>query len=111
MQLPRFLIGFDGEGDRSKVLPPIWTKWLIWAGFIPIFVWCLLRAWTAADPSMPDLSFNVSLKAYVTDPAVASMMGNVTFTIAALYVGLAVFMDLNISLSLILGYFLFRLQY
>lgn len=111
LQLPRFLIGFDGEGDRSKALPPIWTKWLMWAGLIPVFVWCLLRAWAASDPSIPDLSVNVSLKAYVTNPAVASMLGNVTFTIAALYLGLALFMDLNVSLSLILGYFLFRLQY
>ena len=44
-------------------------------------------------------------------PAVTAMLSNVTFTIVALYVGLAVFTDLNVSLSMILGYFLFRLQY
>ncbi len=111
MQVPRFLIGFDGEGDESKALPPIWKNWLMWAGFVPILIWCLLRGWYYIDPSIPNLSVNVNLKAYFTDPAVGAMLSGVSLTIPAFFLGLAIFMDLNVSLSLVLGYFLFRAQY
>ncbi len=111
IELPRYLIGFDGEGDQSKALPPIWKNWLMWAGFTPILVWCLLCGWAESDSSIPDLSVKVSMKAYVTDPAAAALLNNVNFTVAAFFLSLAIFMDLHVSLSLLLGYFLFRLQY
>ena len=111
MQVPRYLIGFDGEGDNSRPLPPIWRNPLMWAGFVLVLCWCLIRAWALVDPSAPELEVNIPLKAYFTDPAAMSMLSNVNFSILAMAVGLALFMDLHISLSLLIGYFLFRAQY
>ncbi len=111
MQIPRFLIGFDGEGDESKAFPPIWKNWVMWATFAPVLIWCLLRGYAYLDPSFPNLSINLSLKAYFTDPAMAEMMRGVNLTAPAFFLGLALFMDLNITMSLVLGYFLFRSQY
>lgn len=103
------LVGEESLGDAA--LPPVWKNPIMWYGFGIGLFWCLMKAWRLYNPNVPDMSINLDLKPYFSDPAWGRMWENVTFEVTAVFVGLAMFLELNILISLVLGYFLFRSEF
>ncbi len=86
------------------------NRWL-WFGFVFTFVWCLFKVLYGYFPSLPDLRVNVSVKSYLADAFWGRTWDGVDFQVVGLFLGLALFMELNVLLSLVLGFLGFRLQY
>ena len=108
-QVPRALIGV-GESDEH-VAPVIWKSRIMWFALAATVTWCVLRAWAHYNASIPDLSITVNLNSYISDPRFGEMFQNIPFTITAFALGLALFMDLHILLSLFVGFWIFRSEF
>jgi len=98
------LIGRDGE-------LPIWKNRMMWIGFAVCMTWCLMRGWHFYNPRVPDLNINVPLEPYFIESVTLPMWRSVRFEVSAVFLGLAMFMDLGVLFSIVAGYFLFRSQY
>jgi len=94
-----------------RLLVDGWFNRSMWAGFAVTFLWCALRGWHDFNTAVPDLDIDVRLQPYFSDPTFGNMWSPVSFEVLAVFVGLAVFLELNVLMSLIIGYFLYRAQY
>jgi len=101
----------DNEGSEDQALPPIWKNRLMWAGFATCFVWMMLKVWHGYDPKVPDVSVKIMLGEYFTDPSWGNMWYSWRYEIEGIFLPLCIFMELNVLLSLVVGYILFRSQY
>ena len=117
-QIPLFLFtgktGLGQLGGRLRAAGFSAGGWLnrsMWTGLAVTFGWCLLRGWHDFNPAVPDLSVDLRLQPYFSDPAFGHMWSPVTFSVFAIFLGLAVFLELNVLASLVIGYFLYRAQY
>ncbi len=97
--------------DETVHLPPVLGNATMWVGLILAGVWTLLRAWQFYTPSMPSLAVSVPLQPYLNSPALGEAFNGVTFTVSAVFVSIAMFMELNILLSIVVGFFAYRLLY
>ena len=86
------------------------NTWL-WLGFGGAFAWCALKVLHGYLPSLPDLSISIGLKSYLSDAFWGRTWDDVKFEVYALFFGLGLLMELNVLLSLVLGFLAFRLQY
>jgi hypothetical protein len=82
------------------------SRWF-WTGLIAASVWCQARYWSVHINALPDPSIALGLGQYVTDPAWNKMF-QVVFTVNALFLGLALFFELNVLASLLVGFWLYR---
>lgn len=113
-RIPVALLG-DEERDGQPA-PSIWRNRLVWIGFGLSLFWCLMKGWHAYNTTVPDMRIEVDLSTYFTDASWGRMwkgeeVRNVTFTVTAILLSLAIFMELNVLFSLVLGFFLYRCQY
>ncbi len=102
--------------DESFVLSSVWRNPAMWLGFALALFWCLMKGWNAYNPAVPDMNLRIDLSPYFTDPAWGKTWRgeearNVTFHVTAIMLSIAIFMELNVLFSLVLGFALFRLQY
>lgn len=109
-QIPIRLLGLEGSED-SQPLPSIWRSQLMWAAFGVTLFWCLMKVWAAYNSSVPNLSINVPIGPYFSDPGWGSMWQPVNFKVCSIFLALALFMELNALMTLVIGFFLFRAQY
>ena len=109
MRIPLALL--DGTGTESQGGLGLWRRRIFWLGFITAAVWCCLRGWSQFNASIPDLNFAVIMKSYFSDPTYGKMWDKVVFSVSLVVVSLAVFMELNVLISLVVGYFLFRTEF
>ncbi len=105
-RIPAALLGLDYDG--AGALPGIWKNRMMWLGFGVCFAWCLLRAWHEYNPNVPNLGIGVKLKPYFDSPSWGGMWNSVEFSISAIILSVAIFMELNILMSLVIGFFLYR---
>ncbi len=80
----------------------------MWLGFAVCFFWCLMRTWHAFNPNVPNMEIDVKLKPYFDAPSWGGMWNSVAFSVSAIVLSIAIFMELNVLLSLVIGFFLFR---
>ena len=106
--IPTMLIG-GGEGADPR--ESLWGKPIFWIAFGVTLLWCVLRVWRAFNSDVPDVNISISLKAYLSDPGWGKTWNGVILNVIPTVLGLALLMELNILLSLVLGYLLFRLQF
>lgn len=114
-RLPLAFLGEPGSGD-GDALPALWRRKTVWVGFGLAMFWCLMKAWHAYNATVPNMNVEVELAPYFTSPAWGETwhgkeVRNVTFAVSALILGVCVFMELHILMSLVAGFFLFRAQY
>ncbi|MFP4579961.1 MAG: DUF6785 family protein [Candidatus Sumerlaeia bacterium] len=107
-QIPRLMLG--GEDDDGNIVPAIWRNRIMWIGFGITLFWCLMRLWARYNPSVPNMEVHVSLKPYFNDPGWGKMW-QINFTLVATFIALALFMEINVLFSLIVGFFIFRAFY
>ena len=108
-RVPIALLGPPEEPDEP--VPSIWRNRIMWAGFGVALAWCLLRGWQFYNSAVPDTSVHVVMKDYFTDPGWGNTFDNVFFTVSAIFVAMAVFMELNVLGSLLIGFVLYRAQF
>jgi len=108
-RIPAALI--DDPGDATRALPDIWRNRLMHAGFFLSLAWMLLRVAHAANPAIPDLTVKIQLQDYFQHPSLGRMFHGWRFEIEGVFLPMCIFMELNVLLSLVIGYALFRGQY
>jgi hypothetical protein len=104
-------LALTGGLPSEEGAPPLWRNRALWLGFGIMLLWCLLRGWHGYDADAPNLQFRFSLKTYLTDPGWGKTWDEVQFTTNGLLFSLGLFMELNVLMSLVLGYLMFRLQH
>lgn len=108
-QVPLAILGEDNEFGRK--VSAIFKHPAMWTGFAICFFWLLLRSFKGYNSSLPDVTVSIPLKAYITDASWGNTWNSVTFTLYGLGIGIGLFMELNLALSLVVGFLLFRLQF
>ena len=108
--------GMEAPATAPHLRPPQllvagWFNRWMWAGFAVTFVWCALRGWHDFNIAVPDLAIDVRLQPFISDPTFGHMWSPVSFKVLAVFLGAAVFLEINVLMSLIIGYFLFRAQF
>jgi len=101
----------DDGGDDSRAFTPVWRDRMMWAGFAVALAWMFLKAWHAFNPNVPDVSVSVPLRPYFSDPGWGNMWERVRFDIDPIFLAIGVFMELNVLLTLVAGFFLYRMQF
>ena len=96
---------------RTELLVAGWFNRFLWAGFGLTFLWCMLRGWHDFNSAVPNLNIDVRLQPYFSDPKFGHMWSPVAFQVFAVFLGLAIFLELNVLMSLIIGYFIYRVHY
>ena len=112
-QIPIRLLGLNESPDALATgrLPSIWTSPVMWSGFTITLIWCVMKIWAAYNTSVPNLGINVPLGPYFSDSSWAPAFNGVSLKVASIFLALGLFMELNILMTLVIGYFLFRAQY
>ncbi|MDA1045166.1 MAG: hypothetical protein O3C57_08090, partial [Verrucomicrobia bacterium] len=108
-RIPCALIG-DPEEDEHSVWSVIWRSRIMWTGFALAFIWGLLRAWAFYNPKVPDTTINIHLNQYLSDAGWGGAW-NIRFSISAVLVSICIFIELNVLLSFVVGFLLFRALY
>ena len=111
-QIPLFFLGgATGGSATGRFLPEGWRNRFMWSGFAIAFVWSILRGLHDFHPGIPDLNIDLRLNAYISDPYLERMLRGIHFQVLAIFLGLAMFLELHILMSLLIGFALFRAQY
>ena len=84
---------------------------VMWTGFAITLSWCVLKIWAAYNTSVPNPSINVPIGPYFSDSSLAPVFEGVSLKVASIFLAIGLFMELNILMTLVLGYLLFRAQY
>jgi hypothetical protein len=104
-RIPSMMLGEPGEGQG---LPRLWTMRVMWIGVALGLGWGLLRGFHFYNPAVPDTAILVDLKPYFNEASWGHFWDHVTFQVTALFVAVAVFVELNVLMSLVVGFFAFR---
>jgi len=107
-RIPSMMLGEPGEGQG---LPRLWTMRVMWVGVALGLGWGLLRGFHFYNPAVPDTAILVDLKPYFNEASWGHFWDHVTFQVTALFVAVAVFVELNVLMSLVVGFFAFRALY
>ena len=106
-QIPQSLIGLDEPGEGGA-MASIWTNRTMWAGIAVALIYGGLKAWAKYNPAVPSPIIDVPLKPFFMAPGWGAMW-DTSFTVSLFIVSIAVFFDLNVLMSLVVGYWLYRL--
>jgi len=112
-KIPMTLMGYgpddiDAGVTQTGPMPLIWRNRMMWLGLAVAGVLTLLRAWHFYNPKVPDLNVYIHLKPYFNDPGYGTMWNSVYFMVSFFFVSIAMFMELNILLSIVVGFFAYR---
>jgi hypothetical protein len=107
-RIPTMIIGEPGESEKS-FLSDLWRNRVMWIGFGLGALWCGLKLMSFYNSAIPDPGIEVPIGPYF-GPEWGETW-NITFAVFAIFVSIAIFLELNILLSLVVGFFLFRLLF
>lgn len=110
LPLTKPVLAFSGAYEVEAGQPSLWRNPITWIGFSIVFFYSLLKVLNAYDPGIPALDVNFTLKSYFNDPASVKAFG-VNFSLSMLIFSIGLLMELNVVMSLVLGFFLYRLQF
>ncbi len=107
-RIPTMIIGESGSAD-GRFLSAFWRNRVMWTGFALGLFWCLLKVMSFYNPAIPDPGVEVPLSSYF-GPEWGETW-NITFSVMAVFVSLAIFMELNVLISCVAGFFMYRMLY
>ncbi|HUW33983.1 MAG TPA: DUF6785 family protein [Planctomycetota bacterium] len=105
-QIPRAIMGSEDEPGAAP-FAAVWRNRYLWAGFALAVAWGLMKGWHFYNPKVPDTSIKVSLNQYLTDPNWGAMW-QTEFTVSALFLSIAMFFELNVLGSIVIGFLAYR---
>ncbi|MCX5771859.1 MAG: hypothetical protein NTZ09_16535 [Candidatus Hydrogenedentes bacterium] len=106
-QIPMTLLGINQPECADGAPPSIWRNRTMWVGFGLCLFWSIMRFWSVYNTDVPNMHIEIQLKPYFTDPGWGRMWNFTNFSISTIVLSLAIFMELNVLLSLVIGFFLF----
>ena len=107
-RIPLAIVG-AGEDEESP-WASIWTNRYVWAGLIFAFVFGIVKGWHFYNPHVPDLTVDIALSEYVKNPFFGRMFHTSFFFLLAVC-SIAIFFDLNVLMSMVVGYWICRTFY
>lgn len=105
-KVPLALIGVDDKKDNP--FAEIWKNRFAWAGLIFALVYGIVKGAHFYNPNLPDISVEINLGEYVTNPVYGKMFAT-SFVFSLFICSIAVFFELNVLLSIVVGYWAYRL--
>lgn len=108
-KIPLGIIGAEDD-DASAPFASVWRNRFLWAGFVFAMIVGGLKGWHAFNPRVPDPSVVIKLGDYVADPAWGGMF-DASLVLSLFIISIAVFFELNVLLSIVVGYWACRLVY
>jgi hypothetical protein len=106
-RIPSALIGVE-DGVQGAFSSVVGNRYA-WAGFAVAFLWGMAKCWHTFNNNVPDLSLNVNLSPYFQDPG-WGWTWQFSFGVSIFLVSIAIFFELNVLLSLLVGFCIFRIQ-
>lgn len=107
-RIPLSLSGAADDGDSPW--PAMWRSRCVWAGLVFALAYGAVRGWHFFKPDIPDIGVNVALGDYVTNRAFGKMF-DTSFVFSLTVCCVAVFFELNVLLSIVVGYWVCRTTY
>lgn len=107
-KIPVALIG--AEDKKDSPFAEIWKNRYAWAGIAIAFLYGIAKGAHFYNPKLPDFDISINLGEYVTNPVYGGMF-NVSFVFSLFVCSIAVFFELNVLLSIVVGYWVFRSFY
>ena len=107
-RIPLALVG-AGDGESSP-WSSIWTNRCVWAGIAFALVFGILKGWHCYNIRVPDPTIDIALDEYVTNPAFGNMF-HTHFVFLLTVCSIAVFFELNVLISIVVGYWVCRSAY
>jgi hypothetical protein len=104
-RIPMALMGLDDEAQGP--FASVWRNRYAWAGFAFAVIWGGLKGWHFYNSSVPDTSVQVALAPYFQDPGWGAMW-HTSFSVSVFIVSIAIFFELNVLLSMVVGYWIYR---
>ncbi len=107
-KIPLAMIGVGDKKDSP--FAEIWRNRYAWAGLVFAVLYGIAKGAHFYNPKLPEIGINFNLGEYITNPVYGGMF-NVSFTFSLFVCAIAVFFELNVLLSVIVGYWVFRSFY
>ena len=107
-RIPLALVG-AGDGEASP-WASIWRNRSVWAGMVFALAFGLLKGWHCYNLRIPDPTIDVALNEYVSNPAFGNMF-NTHFVFLLTVCSIAVFFELNVLISIVVGFWVCRSAY
>ena len=104
-RIPMAMIG--GNDDQYGAFPAVWKNKFMWIGFAVSLLWGLMKGWNFYNPHVPDMNIDIALGPYFSDPGWNGMW-NINFTVCAFLLSITIFFELNVLISMVIGYFIYR---
>jgi len=115
-QIPLAVMGLRREQTPELAVQaatpgPIWVNRMMWFGLAVALSWCLLRGWGFYNASVPSFEMAVPLGPYFDKATYGQMFNGTTFLVTITFLSIALFMDLSVLMSIVVGFWLFRSLY
>lgn len=107
-RIPLTLIGLGDKTDSP--FANIWRNGYAWAGLIFAVAYGFLKGCHFFNDKIPNIAINIQLNEYITNPIFGSMFST-SFTFLLTVCCIAVFFELNILMSTVVGYWICRTVY
>ncbi len=107
-RIPLAIVGADDSGTSPWA--SIWSNRFVWAGLLFGLAFGLVKGWHCFNPRIPDLTVDIPLAEYVKNPVFGAMFHS-SFRFLLLICCIAIFFDLNVLLSMVVGYWICRSVY
>ena len=110
-RIPLALVGASqADEDSASPFAAIWRNRWAWAGFAFALAYGLLKGAHFFNPRFPDLDIRIGLGDYVSNPIFGGMF-SVEFVFSLFICSIAVFFELNVLMSVVVGYWVCRSAY
>ena len=107
----RIPLAIAGAGDPDEApFASIWRNKWAWAGLVFALVFSMIKGLHSFNPHLPDLEICIRLNEYVTNPLFGQMF-NAEFIFSLFICSIAIFFELNVLMSVIVGYWICRSMY
>ena len=107
-RIPLAMIGAEDKTDSP--FASIWKNRFAWGGLIFALCYGLLKGAHFYNPRLPDLCIHFNVGDYIANPVFGGMF-NSTFSFSLFACSIAIFFELNVLLSIVVGYWLVRCVY
>jgi len=106
------MVGRPEEAETSgRRLPAVFRNPYFWGGLALAALYCFARLVSSYSEGMAGPVAKIPLKPYLSGPHWGAAWDGVAFQILPLALGIGLLIELNVLLSLVLGYLLYRLQF
>lgn len=107
-RIPLDFIGVNDDEDSP--FSHLWRNRYAWTGFVLAVIYGLAKGWHSFNPNIPDINIAIPLNEYISNPIFGDMF-HTEFIFGLTICCIAIFFDLNVLMSLVLGYWSCRAVY